>query len=153
MYLVTLQTLHTWHLCYFPPRQLYTGCCFWHSSFVFRSTVSVSDSLRLIQCSHVSIWVQAANCGLIEIKVSNLLQIHWTNDLHTEMFAKSDLEPFQHHKIHIWYECRRCFVKHIYWLVRFQKPLSAEHLLLGMISVSCIFRKYISCYDFRVLHV
>jgi len=58
--------------------------------------------------SHVNLWAQPANCEFIELKVSSPLQICWDNDLHTEMCAKSDLGPFQHHTMNIWYEFRIC---------------------------------------------
>ena len=52
-------------------------------------------SLRLVQISYVTIWVQAA----FEIYTPNPLRVCWINDLHTDMCAKYDLEPFQYSSI------------------------------------------------------
>ena len=41
------------------------------------------------------------------------MRIHWKHLLSTEMCAKSDLEPFQQHKINTWYEFRNRFLHRI----------------------------------------
>jgi len=80
----------------------------------------------------------------------SLLRICWMIELHNEMCVKSYLEPFQHHKIHIWYEFRICFLKtYIDWY-EFRNLKSAESMLSCVISGSCsCFRKYIAwCFSF-----
>ena len=70
-------------------------------------------SLRLIRISHVYIyiWVQAANCEMGEITTWSRLQNHRNKDLDTEMFAKYDLEPFQHRTMNLLYEFGMCFLE------------------------------------------
>jgi len=91
-------------------------------------------------------WVPGVNYEFIEINTPDLLQMCCNNCLHTETSAKSDLEPLQHHKMNTWCKFRACFLKHVNWLVSFQKPLSTGRTRPGMISGPCICRKYIAGY-------
>ena len=64
------------------------------------------------------LWIQAVNCEIVEIKISNPLRTHRNKDWDLEMCAKSDLEPFQHHKqitygMNVWFVSRKCILTDI----------------------------------------
>jgi len=95
-------------------------------------------SMRPITISHVKIWVQGANCEIDEITTWERLRSHRNKDLDLKLCAKSDLEPFQHHKLihgmNLWFVSWNC-------------------ILIDIISETSICRMYIAWYDLGILYL